>query len=345
MIVGANGLLNACGLFVGLLIILALNVLFTFAFPLLTSLFGFYGAMAARLLLGACQGPVTSIIAASMYFWVLPTDLTSMYALVNIGGGIGTAASAILAGKMIAAGYSWKTVYIVDGALMVTVLIIYFIFGDDDPEGCSKLKINRLRPFRFSNLISEDERQLIIESRLTQKSEEKRSVPWKKLILSKNIWIFSIAWFFATFSCEFLSYQCSRGVVIFISVFAIQFLQPRFFQYLILIDLDTATDIGTLVSIFGMFIILGVSKFVDRLCERYETQLIRKGSYAFFTGLSIAIFLPVIYFPCEKYFAVVLTLLSNFSIGLILTAATKTIPNEIGGEFSGLKKRRRFFAT
>ena len=136
-----------------------------------------------------------------------------MYALVNIGGGIGTAASAILAGKMIAAGYSWKTVYVVDGSLMVTVLIIYFIFGDDDPEGCSKLKINRLRPFRFSNLISEDERQLIIQSRLTQKSEEKRSVPWKKLIFSKDIWIFSIAWFFATFSCKLKMKSNGHGVV------------------------------------------------------------------------------------------------------------------------------------
>ena len=53
-----------------------------------------------------------------MYTWVLPTELTSMNALANIGGGLGLACSGVLAGLMIDAGYSWKTVYYVDTILM-----------------------------------------------------------------------------------------------------------------------------------------------------------------------------------------------------------------------------------
>jgi len=53
-----------------------------------------------------------------MYTWVLPTELTAMNALANIGGGLGLACSGVLAGLMIDAGYSWKTVYYVDTVLM-----------------------------------------------------------------------------------------------------------------------------------------------------------------------------------------------------------------------------------
>ena len=38
---------------------------------------------------------------------------------------------------------------------------------------------------------------------------------------------------------------------------------------------------------------------------------------------------------CSNLKAAIFTLLANFSIGMILTAATKTVPNEIGGEFAG----------
>ena len=71
-----------------------------------------------RLLLGCVHGPITSLIAASMYAWVLPTELTSMNALANIGGGMGLACSGVLAGLLIDAGYSWETVYYVDTFLM-----------------------------------------------------------------------------------------------------------------------------------------------------------------------------------------------------------------------------------
>ena len=44
-----------------------------------------------------------------------------MNALANIGGGLGLACSGVLAGLMIDAGYSWKTVYYVDTVLMARI--------------------------------------------------------------------------------------------------------------------------------------------------------------------------------------------------------------------------------
>ena len=49
MIVGVNILLKYLGFFHGMLLIMILNIVATGLFPVLTTLFGFYGAMAARL--------------------------------------------------------------------------------------------------------------------------------------------------------------------------------------------------------------------------------------------------------------------------------------------------------
>ena len=49
MIVGVNILLKYLGFFHGMLLIMILNIVATGLFPMLTTLFGFYGALAARL--------------------------------------------------------------------------------------------------------------------------------------------------------------------------------------------------------------------------------------------------------------------------------------------------------
>ena len=49
MIIGVNILLKYFGFFHGMLLIMMLNIVATGLFPMLTNLFGFYGAMVARL--------------------------------------------------------------------------------------------------------------------------------------------------------------------------------------------------------------------------------------------------------------------------------------------------------
>ena len=89
--------------------------------------------------------------------------------------------------------------------LKVIPFCVFFVFGDDAPEGSSWPIFNNIRPYRFSNIITEKETEQIVSSRLTKKSEITRSVPWSKLIFSKDIWLFSIAWFMATFACKRIS--------------------------------------------------------------------------------------------------------------------------------------------
>lgn len=74
-----------------------------------------------------------------MYTWVLPTELTAMNALANIGGGLGLACSGVLAGLMIDAGYSWKTVYYVDTVLMAWILE-QFRLGFPEPNWFNRLE-------------------------------------------------------------------------------------------------------------------------------------------------------------------------------------------------------------
>ena len=79
---------------------------------------------------------------------------------------------------------------------------VFFVFGDDAPEGSASPIFNSLRPYRFSNTITEKETELIVSSRLTKKSKVKRSVPWGKLVTDRDIWLFSISWFLSTFACK-----------------------------------------------------------------------------------------------------------------------------------------------
>ena len=69
--------------------------------------------------------------------------------------------------------------------------------------------------------------------------------------------------------------------------------------------------------------------------ERYESQVVRKGAYAFFSLVTILLYAPVATYPCQQWISLFLVIFANFGMGLVLTCATKTIPNEMGGEFSG----------
>ena len=40
-------------------------------------------------------------------------------------------------------------------------------------------------------------------------------------------------------------------------------------------------------------------------------------------------------FPCQQWVSLFLVIFANIGMRLVLTCATKTIPNEMGGEFSG----------
>ena len=109
---------------------------------------------------------------------------------------------------------------------------VFFVFGDDAPEGSASPIFNSLRPYRFSNTITEKETELIVSSRLTKKSTVKRSVPWGKLVFDRDIWLFSISWFLATFACKSLSdssiiftahfsFCCTVSSTSFVSIFNI----------------------------------------------------------------------------------------------------------------------------
>ena len=73
MLIGAKVLLQYYGVFLSLQMILVLNGVGTVLFPLITIHFGYVGALISRFLLGAVQGPTTSILASSLFDWSLPS--------------------------------------------------------------------------------------------------------------------------------------------------------------------------------------------------------------------------------------------------------------------------------
>ena len=77
--------------------------------------------------------------------------------------------------------------------------------------------------------------------------------------------------------------------------------QPRFFQYVVIIDLGMATQLGGIMTLFFMPCVFLVSYFVDKLRVNYETQKVRKLCYFIFTTLTIIMFLPVAINPCNTW--------------------------------------------
>ena len=59
----------------------------------------------------------------------------------------------------------------------------------------SKHILNRIRPFRYSKLITPDEVKLLVNDRPPQ--SEDQMLPWKKF-LNMEVLLFNIAWFAAT---------------------------------------------------------------------------------------------------------------------------------------------------
>ena len=74
--------------------------------------------------------------------------------------------------------------------------IVSVVFGDEKPEG-QKSKLNIIRPLRMSKLISSEEHDRIVGSRLSTSS---KNVPLSKIYTSKTVWTFTSAWFFTAFT-------------------------------------------------------------------------------------------------------------------------------------------------
>ena len=133
MVVGSNALIRGFGFFKGCLLLLILSTISILAFPLVTQLFGLYGAMGLRFIIGATHGPCTSIIAYSMYLWILPFELTTSNALLNIGAGLGAALGMLICGQLLEV-TSWITLHYFTGGMGIVVAIIWFLLADDGPE-------------------------------------------------------------------------------------------------------------------------------------------------------------------------------------------------------------------
>ena len=72
---------------------------------------------------------MTSLIAYSWYFWVLPSELTIANAGANIGGAFGAVTIAIVAAQMLASNYGWVDMFYVTGGILE--LVSHFLLEYD----------------------------------------------------------------------------------------------------------------------------------------------------------------------------------------------------------------------
>ena len=75
------------------------------------------------------------------------------------------------------------------------MLVLFIIRADDKPEQTNH-QFNNIRPWRFSNGISSEELMLLINDRPIQAAFP--NAPWSAIVLSSDVWFYTIAWFCAT---------------------------------------------------------------------------------------------------------------------------------------------------
>ena len=313
MVVGANVLIQGLGFFRGSLLLLILSTISTLAFPFITQLFGLYGAMGLRFIIGATHGPFTSLFAYSMYLWMLPLELTTTNALLNIGGAFGAAFSMLVCGQLLQF-TNWITVHYVTGGMGIVITIIWCIFADDGPEQVDGIK---WRPFRFSNRISNKERELIIKNRPSKRSG--RKVPWRRLFLSLDVWIVSLSWFLASIS--FVTFN-TVGV--------------RFTVYVTQLSIKKSTELGGTAIIICMVLLMVIALLTDFCIKHgFSAPIVRKSIYTVFTVLCILSYLPVIFYKCNATIVIIFMFAAKLASCTVLAVSCKPIANELAGEYSG----------
>ena len=175
----------------------------------------------------------------------------------------------------------------------------------------------RWRPFRFSNQISNDERQLIIKSRASKRSG--RRVPWFKLFSSIDVWLFSAAWFLAS-----------------IAYVSIDMFGVRFAVYVTQISIKKTTELGGVAMMISL-VLLMINALLTDCCIKhgFSAPIVRKSTYTVFTVVAVLSFLPVIYYKCDMMIVIIFMFTAKLAAGTVMTVSNKPVPNEMAGEYSG----------
>ena len=93
-------------------------------------------------------------MAYSWYLWVLPSEITTVNSVANVGAALGATISMLLSGPLLGNGYSWATFHYVCGSIILVICLAWWVFADNTPEET----VSKFRPLRFSKRISSKDR-------------------------------------------------------------------------------------------------------------------------------------------------------------------------------------------
>ena len=236
--------------------------------------------------MGAVHGPVTSIIAASFFTWIPPSELTLATTISTLGAGAGAPIANIYAGSLLEKGASWEEAYLSMTSISLVILVIYALVGDEGPEGGHKSALNLIRPMRLSNWISGAERDLIVNSRLAKSTKD---VPYTKIYKSRAVWVFTLSWFFTAMT---------------INMFVT--LPPRYAINTMFAPISLYAKVSAIQGPATIPIIIFTSAITDRCRAKFGTVTTRRRVHLIFSILIVASFLPVLIWPCASTFNLVM---------------------------------------
>ena len=202
-----------------------------------------------------------------------------------MGAGAGAPIANIYAGSLLGKGASWEEAYMSMTSISLATVIIYALFGDEGPEG-HKSALNVIRPLRLSNWISGAERDLIVNSRMSQSTKD---VPYKKIYTSRAVWVFAISWFFTTLT---------------INLFVT--LPPRYAINTMFVPISLYAKVSAIQGPITIPIIIATSAITDRCIAKFGTVTTRRRVHLVFSVMIVVFFLSVLVWPCAGAFNLVM---------------------------------------
>uniref|UniRef100_T1KC99 Major facilitator superfamily (MFS) profile domain-containing protein n=2 Tax=Tetranychus urticae TaxID=32264 RepID=T1KC99_TETUR len=147
----------------------------------------FQAAFILRIIQGFCTGCTMPCAHVLVSRWSPKYEKTLFASIMNSGGLLAALCTNPLVGALSASSFfgGWQSVFYIIGTFQLVISMIWLLTVYDDPETHPR--------------ISDEERELILENRLTNSGDSNISLPWRHVLASAPIWAliisnFALSW-------------------------------------------------------------------------------------------------------------------------------------------------------
>ena len=154
--------------------------------------FGFGSLFGARFVLGLSESGAFPVASRGMQLWFPRVERGRIQGTTHFFSRFAVAVTPFIAGSILLA-FGWRAIFYIFGSLGVLWAIVFSIFYRDLPEDHKSVNRMELASIRGTNA----------DGTIKPPAISKLATPWKRILLSPNMWFISIGYFCFFFGTNF----------------------------------------------------------------------------------------------------------------------------------------------